>query len=118
MKITVKIIAVVTSLFVSLPALACDVGYVVNLKTLGQTVNVELREGAPGRSSVVERKRSSGGRVLFNGLCPGNYFLAIGDSNDVQVTPVRAFDAGYDYESEIRLQTGHGNVDRKKRSSL
>lgn len=113
-----KVVAAVASLFISLPVFACDVGYVVNLKTLGQTVDVELRTGAPGHSAVVEKKRSSGGRVHFDGLCPGPYFLAIGNSNDVQVTPIRTFEAGYEYESEIRLQQGHGNVARKKRSAL
>lgn len=113
-----KTAALIAGLLFSLPALACDIDYDINLKTLGQTVNVELREGKPGRSKVVDTKRSSGGHVNFNGLCPGNYFLAIGDENYVDVTPIRTFEAGYGYESEIRVQQGHGNVNKKKRSAL
>ena len=113
-----RIPAIILSLFISLPALACDIEFVVNLKTLGQTVNVELREGKPGRSKVMETKRSSGGVVRFSSLCPGGYFLAIGDETYVHVTPNQTFEEGYEYESNIRLQQGHGNVDRKKRSAL
>lgn len=113
-----KFVASFLSLIFAIPAMACDIDYGVNLKTLGQTVIVELRSGKPGRSKVVETKRSSGGKVGFFGLCPGEYFLAIGDDNYVDVTPIRTFQDGYSYESEITLQRGAGNVNKKKRSAL
>lgn len=96
----------------------CDIDYSVNLKTLGQSVIVELRNGVPGKSQVVSTKRSSGGAVNFDALCAGKYFLAIGDDESVDVTPVRTFEEGHGYSSEIVTQRRHGNVSKKKRSSL
>lgn len=113
-----RLVALVIMLFASLSACACDIEFQINLKTLGETVTVELRKGTPGHSRIVSSKQSSGGRVRFDGICPGNYFLAIGDDNYVSVTPVRTFEEGHGYESNIRLQRGHGNVEKKSRSGL
>lgn len=99
-------------------ALACNIGCDVHLNTFGAKVLVELRLGAPGNSSVVGVKRSSGGLVSFDGLCSGRYFLAIGDDESVSVTPVRNFEDNYTYTSNIKITTGSGNVLRRSRDSL
>lgn len=114
----IKLIAIVTALIFSNLTYACSIEFVINLQTLGQNVTVELRNGAPGASKVVEVKRSSGGRVDFKNLCAGSYFLAIGDNESVNVTPVRQFRNGGSYESNITVQRGSGNVSTKKRNSL
>ena len=114
----IRLILLGACLFVSITVYACDSEYVINLQTVGQNVIVELRAGVPGSSRVVETKRSSGGRVYFSNLCPGGYFLAIGDDESVSVTPVRQFQSEMSYESNITVKRGSGNVSKKKRSSL
>lgn len=113
-----RAVAALVGIFLAVPTLACNIDYGVNLKTLGASMTVELRLGMPGNSKLVETRRSSGGKVQFVGLCPGNYFLAIGNEEYVDVTPIRNFQDGYSYESEIQLKRGPGNIDKKKRSGL
>ncbi len=71
---------------------ACNIDFSIELQTFGENVTVELRNGAPGRSRPVTSQRSKGGRVSFANLCPGRYFLAIGNDDSVSVTPVRQFE--------------------------
>lgn len=97
---------------------ACSTEFTINLETFGEGVTVELRKGVPGNSRVLKTQRSNGGTVYFNGLCPGSYFLAIGNSETVNVTPVRQFEDLASYTSNIRMQRGSGNVAKKSRSSL
>lgn len=113
-----KHILLLAGVFQSAASYACDAEYSVKLQTLGQNVIVELRTGVPGSSRVVETKRSNGGSVDFSNLCPGGYFLAIGDNENVNVTPVRQFQNGVTYQSKITLKHGAGNVSKKNRSSL
>lgn len=100
------------------PALACTVNYTVHLQTFGEGVLVELRMGVPGASRVARAERSAGGTVVFSGLCPGNYFLAIGNEDSVSVGPIRAFENDYAYTSRITLQKGSGNLANRSRKSL
>jgi hypothetical protein len=97
---------------------ACETNYNINLQTFGENVKVELRSGAPGNSKVVGARLSGGGRVTFNRMCSGSYFLAIGNEDSVSVTPTRYFDDYSEYESTITLQRGAGNVSKRARSSL
>jgi hypothetical protein len=99
-------------------ASACDISYKVRLKALGETAGVELREGFVGGSRVIATRRSSGGVVVFSRLCPGQYFLAIGDGESVSVTEPHQFNEGYGYEAVIFLQSGSGNVRRVGRGKL
>ena len=99
-------------------ALACSIDFTITLDTFGEGVTVELRNGVPGNSKVVKTQRSSGGTVYFGGLCSGSYFLAIGNSDTVNVTPVRQFEDFASYTSSIKMQRGSGNVSKKSRSSL
>ncbi len=64
-------------------ASACNTVYNITLQTFGEGVLVELRSGTPGNSRVVQSRRSNGGAVNFGKLCPGNYFLAIGNDDSV-----------------------------------
>jgi hypothetical protein len=114
----VKLVLITIFALSSNIALACNIGCDVHLNTFGAKVLVELRLGAPGNSSVVGVKRSSGGLVSFDGLCSGRYFLAIGDDESVSVTPVRNFEDNYTYTSNIKITTGSGNVLRRSRDSL
>ena len=99
-------------------ALACDIGFKIELQTFGENVIVELRNGTPGKSRPVARRRSQGGQVYFNNLCPGPYFVAIGNDDNVSVTPVQQFQSSYDYSSQIVMQRGSGNVTKRSRKSL
>jgi hypothetical protein len=99
-------------------AFACNSEYNVTLETFGEGVLVELRSGSPGSSSVVRSTKSSGGVVRFNSLCPGNYFLAIGNGDNVSVTQTRYFENDSINTSLITLQRGSGNVSSKSRKSL
>jgi hypothetical protein len=99
-------------------AFACSTDFTINLETFGAGVSVELRRGAPGSSKLIKTQQSSGGTVYFSGLCAGSYFLAIGDSEQVNVTPVRQFEDYMQYTSSIRMQKGSGNVTKKSRSAL
>lgn len=96
----------------------CDVSYAVSLQTFGEGVSVELRQGTPGTSHVIKTSYSSGGNVFFSGLCPGSYFLAIGNGESVSVTPVRSFETGVDYTSTLTMQRGAGNVSSRRKSDL
>jgi uncharacterized membrane protein YdfJ with MMPL/SSD domain len=99
-------------------AAACNTDYNINLRTFGEGVLVELRSGSPGNSRVVDARRTNGGAVNFANLCPGNYFLAIGNDDHVNVTQTRFFEANAVYTSNIVMQRGSGNVSRKSRKSL
>lgn len=99
-------------------AIACDTDFTIALETFGEGVTVELRRGVPGNSRVVRIAQSRGGNVHFGGLCAGSYFLAIGNGDTVNVTPVRQFEDDAEYNSRITIQRGSGNVSKKSRSSL
>ena len=99
-------------------AVACNTEYNITLETFGEGVLVELRSGSPGTSKVVQSRRSSGGAVNFGNLCPGNYFLAVGNDESVSVTQVRYFEPDAIYTGRIVMQRGSGNVSRKSRKSL
>lgn len=115
----IRIALAIGSIFaVSSVAQACNVEFQVTLETFGEGVLVELRGGAPGASRVIRSTRSSGGSVLFQPLCPGNYFLAIGNGDSVSVTPVRKFENDTTYTSRITVQRGSGNVSKRPRGSL
>jgi hypothetical protein len=97
---------------------ACESNYLIQLETFGEGVRVELRAGAPGSSKVVNSSFSTGGQVRFTRLCAGTYFLAIGNGEDVSVTPVRYYEDYTNYSSSIVIQRGSGNVSKKSRKSL
>jgi len=109
---------VIVSSFFSLTANACNIDFSVALETFGEGVTVELRTGTPGNSRVITTTRSNGGNVAFTRLCPGSYFMAIGNGDNVSVTPVRHFEDNTSYSSRITMQRGSGNVSRKSRNSL
>ena len=100
------------------PASACNINYDIELQTFGEHVSVELRSGAPGASRVVKTQPSQGGRVSFSSLCPGSYFVAIGNDDYVSVTPVRQFASDHEYTSQLTLQRGAGNVYKQSRKTL
>lgn len=99
-------------------AIACSIDFTIKLETFGEGVTVELRTGTPGKSRIVKTQRSNGGTVFFGGLCPGSYFLAIGNGETVSVTPVRQFEDYGSYTSTLRMQRGTGNVSNKSRNAL
>jgi hypothetical protein len=99
-------------------AVACNTEYNITLQTFGEGVLVELRSGSPGSSKVVHSQRSNGGGVNFGNLCPGNYFLAVGNEDAVSVTQTRYFEADSVYTGSIVMQRGSGNVSKKSRKNL
>ncbi|MDR0664058.1 MAG: hypothetical protein LBF86_00845 [Helicobacteraceae bacterium] len=106
-------------LLLSASALAqCQIDYSVNLKAFSGNELVELRSGFPGQSSVVSRKRAVSGIVGFYNICPGFYFLAIGEGESVNVTNASYFEDYHSYTSQIVRQHGSGNVSRQSRSKL
>jgi len=110
--------AVVTSLLLMARAEACTTTWNITLETFGEGVTVELRSGVPGNSATVATRRSSGGQVQFGSLCAGDYFLAIGNDDSVNVTPVRKFQNGSSYSSSITVTRSTGNVAQRSRQSL
>jgi len=113
-----KFLVLIFGLVMSFSAKACNIDFSIELQTFGENVTVELRAGEPGRSRTVTSQRSQGGRVSFDNLCPGSYFLAIGNEDSVSVTPVRKFEIDHEYTSRITLQRGSGNVSKQSRKSL
>jgi tetratricopeptide (TPR) repeat protein len=99
-------------------SLGCNIDYSVSLETFGEGVTVELRMGTPGNSRPISSSRSWGGNVRFSSLCPGNYFLAIGNGDSVSVTPVRLFVSDTEYTSTLTMQRGSGNVTSRRRGEL
>lgn len=112
------ILTLLATYLISMQAYACNIQYTLNVKTLGESVTIELRSGRPGKSRVVDTSRTRGGIVSFRDVCPGNHFFAIGDDNSVDVTPVESLKEGYEYSSEIRIQQRVGNMAKKKRKDL
>lgn len=99
-------------------ASACNTEYNITLETFGEGVLIELRSGSPGKSKVTQSRRSNGGNVSFTNICPGNYFLAIGNDDSVSVTQTRFFEANAIYTGRITMQRGTGNVSRQSRKAL
>lgn len=108
----------VSGFLVTVSANACNIDFTIELQTFGENVQVELRNGSLGKSRPIESQQSQGGRVGFYNLCPGSYFLAIGNDDYVSVTPVRNFQENTSYSSQIILQKGSGNVTRQSRKNL
>ena len=111
-----KVSVLIVCMTMSIAASACNIDFNIDLQTFGE--NVELRSGSPGRSKPVRNQRSQGGHVGFDHLCPGSYFLAIGNDDNVSVTPVRQFEIDHTYSSRITVQRGSGNVSKQSRKSL
>jgi hypothetical protein len=105
-------------LLFAVSASACNIDFTIELQTFGENVQVELRNGSPGKSRPIKSQRSQGGQVGFYDLCPGSYFLAIGNNDYVSVTPVRNFTENSSYKSNITMQRGSGNVSKKSRKNL
>ncbi len=114
----IKSICVASAVIFSSLASACSIDYTIHLETFGEGVLVELRAGQPGSSRVVKATRSNGGTVHFSSLCPGPYFVAIGNDDSVSVTQTRFFEDNARYTSRITMQRGSGNVSRQSRKSL
>ena len=110
-------LSVIAMIFCS-SAIACSIDFTIKLETFGEGVTVELRTGAPGSSKIVKIQPTNGGTVFFGGLCPGPYFVAIGNDETVSVTPVRQFEENGHYTSTLRMQRGSGNVSRTSRKAL
>jgi len=113
-----KALLLLAGLAVLPAAQACSTDWDITLETFGEGVTIELRSGVPGKSKVVATRKSHGGQVAFHKLCGGKYFLAIGNEEQVSVTPVRTFENNAAYSSSIVVQMGQGNVKTRSRSSL
>ena len=125
-------VAVLTALSAFIPSRAiaqgCSTKLTVNLTVelspqLGKAEEdlvVELRQGAPGNSTVAtfQKFRGRTGTVFFYNLCAGSYFMAIGNGPTVAVTPPREFNGIANHRSTIRVTFGSGNVDTRSRSGL
>jgi hypothetical protein len=96
----------------------CGISYEVTLETYGATVNVELRVGAVGKSFPLVVKQAKDGKLNYTNLCPGSYFLAIGDEKNVSTTPVQDFVTGKNYTSKVHMTKGVGNMKSARRDLL
>ena len=83
-------------------------------------IMVELRQGAPGASEVVDTQYFEGqtGTVRFSRMSAGPYFIAIGNGDSVAVGPVRQFSEGQSVHTSVRVTQSSGNVGTRSRSSL
>ncbi len=113
-----RVFILILAMTISYVASARNIDFNIELQTFGENVMVELRSGSPGKSKPITNERSKGGHVGFNSLCPGSYFLAIGNDDNVSVTPIRQFEIDHIYTSRITIQRGSGNVSKRSRKSL
>jgi len=81
---------------------------------------VELRQGAPGNSKVVDTKYIEGrtGVVSFSNMCADSYFIAIGNGDTVAVGPVHKFSENENRRTKVRVSESSGNIGTKNRSGL
>lgn len=96
----------------------CNIDFKVILETYGADVSVELRVGEVGNSFPLVVKQAKGGELNYKKLCPGNYFIAIGDDKNVSTTPVQNFESGKSYTSRVQLTQGVGNMGSARRETL
>ena len=106
----------------------CLASYTINVTvtfsstiTQGQNrIMVELRQGTPGASKVVDTKHFEGqtATVGFSQMCAGSYFIAIGNGDSVAVGPVRQFSDGQSVRTNVRVTQSSGNVGTRSRSGL
>jgi hypothetical protein len=96
----------------------CGIELNVILETFGEDVNVELRSGELGNSFPLVVKRAKSSKLHYDGLCEGNYFIAIGNDDQVSTTPVERFVKGTVYTSTVTLTKGVGNVSSHDRRNL
>ncbi len=96
----------------------CNIQYLVKLETYGANVNVELRVGEVGDSFPLVIKQAQDGEINYTGLCPGKYFIAIGDDKNVSTTPIRDFATNNRYTSTVQLTKGVGNMGSARREKL
>jgi hypothetical protein len=117
-QVTRSLLILLFGILFSAESSACNIDFNIELQTFGENVNVELRSGSPGQSRALNSQKSHGGQVSFNSLCPGSYFLAIGNDDYVSVTPVRQFQNDHIYSSRLTIKRGSGNVSKQSRKSL
>lgn len=98
--------------------LRCNIDYDVTLETYGENVTVELRVGVIGNSFPLVVKSASAGKLSYGGLCPGKYFLAVGNDKDVSTTPIKEFVNGQKYTSTVHIAKGVGNMGSSRRERL
>jgi len=81
-------------------------------------VTVELRVGELGNSFPLVIKQAQDSEISYKGLCPGKYFIAIGDDKNVSTTPIKDFATNNRYTSTVQLTTGVGNMGSARREKL
>lgn len=106
----------------------CTASYTIDVtvelsSTITQSDNrvmVELRQGAPGASTVFDTKYFEGktGTVSFSQMCAGSYFIAIGNGDSVAIGPVRQFSESQTVRTRVRVTPSSGNVSTRSRRSL
>ena len=106
----------------------CSALYTINLTVeLGSdltngkdNVLVELRQGAPGTSKVLNKKEFAGrsATVVFSGLCAGPYFIDVGNRDKVAVGPVHDIRGGQQLNTTVRVTSSMGNIGVRSRNGL
>jgi hypothetical protein len=96
----------------------CNINYQIKLETYGENVTVELRVGELGNSFPLVIKQAKDGDIAYSGLCPGKYFIAIGNDKNVSTTPVQDFVTNTRYNSKVQLTQGVGNMSSSRREKL
>jgi HEAT repeat protein len=106
----------------------CTAAYIVELRVelnseISQNedgIMIELRQGIVGSSRVFDKIRLGGrlGTVTFQGICPGPYFIAIGNGPTVAIGPMHRFEANQRVHSQVNVSFTQGNVSSMSRSML
>jgi len=106
---------------------SCSASYSITLNvdlnskfTNGNTeIMVELRQGTVGNSKIFDTKYFVGrnASVAFSKMCPGAYFIALGNGSQVLVAPTRNFSEGQHVSSNLTVSSS-GNVGARSRNSL
>jgi len=83
-------------------------------------IMVELRQGTPGNSKVIDTKYFEGskGTVSFPNMSAGSYFIAIGNGDSVAIGPVRQFGDRQNVHTKVLVAPSSGNMGTRSRSGL
>jgi ankyrin repeat protein len=95
---------------------SCSATISVHVEEHART-SLELRQGVPGDSKFIQGQKGVYG-ALFEHLCYGLYFIAIGDGDILEITPLINLYIGQNYIGVIQVTHTSGNIRQISRSGL
>lgn len=96
----------------------CNIDYSITLEAFSPDTKVELRSGELGNSFSLGIRAAKEGKVGFTSLCPGSFFIAVGNEMDISLGPVQEFSKGKIYNSKVHMTRDLGNMKTMRRELL